>query len=83
MQISSVLWDKERSSFYMLTSSNLNKWEIDSSSERYILSWDVNRILKEHIADAIWVSKSELTGEFCLVALISNLFVYGFKPDTL
>ncbi|XP_010705320.1 nuclear pore complex protein Nup133 [Meleagris gallopavo] len=56
--ISSVLWDKERSSFYMLTNSNLNKWEIDSSSERYILSWDVNRILKEHISDAIWGSES-------------------------
>ncbi|RMC12718.1 hypothetical protein DUI87_10243 [Hirundo rustica rustica] len=56
--ISSVLWDREKSSFYMLTSSNLNKWEIDDSSERYILSWDVNRILKEHITDAIWGSES-------------------------
>ncbi|NWH76500.1 NU133 protein, partial [Piaya cayana] len=56
--ISSVLWDKERSSFYMLTSSNLIKWEIDDSSERYILSWDINRILKEHITDAIWGSES-------------------------
>ncbi|NXT52700.1 NU133 protein, partial [Pluvianellus socialis] len=56
--ISSVLWDKERSSFYMLTSSNLYKWEIDDSSERYILSWDINRILKEHITDAIWGSES-------------------------
>ncbi|KFQ17626.1 Nuclear pore complex protein Nup133, partial [Merops nubicus] len=56
--ISSVLWDKERSSFYMLTSSSLNKWEIDDSSERYILSWDINRILKEHITDAIWGSES-------------------------
>ncbi|KFW80697.1 Nuclear pore complex protein Nup133, partial [Manacus vitellinus] len=56
--ISSVLWDRERSSFYMLTSSNLNKWEIDDSSERYILSWDISRILKEHITDAIWGSES-------------------------
>ncbi|XP_069708377.1 nuclear pore complex protein Nup133 [Phaenicophaeus curvirostris] len=56
--ISSVLWDKERSNFYMLTSSNLIKWEIDDSSERYILSWDINRILKEHITDAIWGSES-------------------------
>ncbi|KAM6279105.1 nuclear pore complex protein Nup133 [Porphyrio hochstetteri] len=56
--ISSVLWDGERSSFYMLTSSNLNKWEIDDSSERFILSWDINRILKEHITDAIWGSES-------------------------
>lgn len=58
MQISNVLWDRERSSFYMLTSSNLNKWEIDDSSERYILSWDINKILKEHITDAIWVRAS-------------------------
>ncbi|XP_051468943.1 nuclear pore complex protein Nup133 isoform X1 [Apus apus] len=56
--ISNVLWDKESSSFYMLTSSNLHKWEIDDSSERYILSWDINRILKEHITDAIWGSES-------------------------
>uniref|UniRef100_A0A8B9CLG1 Nuclear pore complex protein Nup133 n=1 Tax=Anser brachyrhynchus TaxID=132585 RepID=A0A8B9CLG1_9AVES len=56
--ISSVLWDKERSSFYMLTSSNLNKWEIEDTSERYILSWDVNRTLKEHVSDAIWGSES-------------------------
>ncbi|NXF97097.1 NU133 protein, partial [Eubucco bourcierii] len=56
--ISSVLWDGERSSFYMLTNSNLNKWEIDDASERYILSWDINRILKEHITDAIWGSES-------------------------
>ncbi|NXD12751.1 NU133 protein, partial [Nothocercus nigrocapillus] len=56
--ISSVLWDKERSSFYMLTSSNLSKWEIEDSSERYVFSWDINRILKEHITDAIWGSES-------------------------
>uniref|UniRef100_A0A8C6ZRM5 Nucleoporin 133 n=1 Tax=Nothoprocta perdicaria TaxID=30464 RepID=A0A8C6ZRM5_NOTPE len=56
--ISSVLWDKEGSSFYMLTSSNLNKWEIEDSSERYVFSWDISRILKEHISDAIWGSES-------------------------
>ncbi|NXX93452.1 NU133 protein, partial [Centropus bengalensis] len=56
--ISSTLWDKERSNFYMLTSTSLNKWEIDDSSERYVLSWDINRILKEHITDAIWGSES-------------------------
>ncbi|XP_073194155.1 nuclear pore complex protein Nup133 isoform X3 [Lepidochelys kempii] len=56
--LSSVLWDKERSSFYALTSSNLNKWEIDDSTERQVLSWDINRILKEHITDAIWGSES-------------------------
>ncbi|XP_038250362.1 nuclear pore complex protein Nup133 isoform X1 [Dermochelys coriacea] len=56
--LSSVLWDKERASFYALTSSNLNKWEIDDSTERQVLSWDINRILKEHITDAIWGSES-------------------------
>ncbi|TFK08504.1 gamma-aminobutyric acid receptor subunit rho-3 [Platysternon megacephalum] len=56
--LSSVLWDKARSSFYALTSSNLNKWEIDDSTERQVLSWDINRILKEHITDAIWGSES-------------------------
>ncbi|NXH14436.1 NU133 protein, partial [Bucco capensis] len=56
--ISGVLWNRELSSFYMLTSSNLNKWEIDDSSERYILSWDFNRVLKERITDAIWGSES-------------------------
>ncbi|NXU53398.1 NU133 protein, partial [Turnix velox] len=56
--ISSILWDTERSSFYMLTSSHLYKWEVDDSSERYILSWDISRILKEHITDAIWGSES-------------------------
>ncbi|NWI13427.1 NU133 protein, partial [Crypturellus soui] len=56
--VSSVLWDKEKSSFYMLTSSNLSKWEIEDSSERYVFSWDINRILKEHITDAIWGSES-------------------------
>ncbi|KYO18784.1 nuclear pore complex protein Nup133 isoform X1 [Alligator mississippiensis] len=56
--LSSVLWDKERSSFYTLTNSNLNKWEIDDSVERHVLSWDISRILKEHITDAIWGSES-------------------------
>uniref|UniRef100_A0A7M4FGG8 Nuclear pore complex protein Nup133 n=1 Tax=Crocodylus porosus TaxID=8502 RepID=A0A7M4FGG8_CROPO len=56
--LSSVFWDKERSSFYTLTNSNLNKWEIDDSVERHVLSWDISRILKEHITDAIWGSES-------------------------
>lgn len=78
MQISNVLWDKERSSFYMLTSSNLYKWEIDDSSERYILSWDINRILKEHITDAIWV-RASLPGRGLCVCLVNSLFMCSFK----
>lgn len=56
--LSSVLWDRERSSFYSLTSSNINKWEFDESSEKQVHSWDINRALKENIADAIWGSES-------------------------
>lgn len=79
MQISSVLWDRERSSFYMLTSSNLNKWEIDDSSERYILSWDINRILKEHITDAIWV-RAQLE-RVSVFVLIDSLFIFSYTTD--
>lgn len=61
----------------MLTSSNLNKWDIDDSSERYILSWDVNRILKEHITDAIWVRASS-PGKCLYVCLIKSLFIYSY-----
>uniref|UniRef100_A0A8D0G1L1 Nuclear pore complex protein Nup133 n=1 Tax=Sphenodon punctatus TaxID=8508 RepID=A0A8D0G1L1_SPHPU len=56
--LSSVLWDKESSCFYTLTSSNLNKWEVDETTERQALIWDINRMLKEHITDAIWGSES-------------------------
>uniref|UniRef100_A0A4X1U5D2 Nucleoporin 133 n=1 Tax=Sus scrofa TaxID=9823 RepID=A0A4X1U5D2_PIG len=56
--LSSVLWDRERSSFYSLTSSNISKWELDDSSEKQVHSWDINRVLKENIIDAIWGSES-------------------------
>eukprot|EP00070_Physeter_catodon_P030612 XP_028337506.1 nuclear pore complex protein Nup133 isoform X2 [Physeter catodon] len=56
--LSSVLWDRERSSFYSLTSSNISKWELDDSSEKQAHSWDINRVLKENIIDAIWGSES-------------------------
>uniref|UniRef100_A0A8C4LXG6 Nucleoporin 133 n=1 Tax=Equus asinus asinus TaxID=83772 RepID=A0A8C4LXG6_EQUAS len=56
--IVSVLWDRERSSFYSLTSSNISKWELDDSSEKQAHSWDINRALKENITDAIWGSES-------------------------
>ncbi|XP_040843996.1 nuclear pore complex protein Nup133 isoform X2 [Ochotona curzoniae] len=56
--LSSVLWDKERSSLYSLTSSNICKWELDDFSEKQAHSWDINRTLKENITDAIWGSES-------------------------
>uniref|UniRef100_A0A8C0R8X2 Nuclear pore complex protein Nup133 n=1 Tax=Canis lupus dingo TaxID=286419 RepID=A0A8C0R8X2_CANLU len=56
--LSSVLWDRERASFYSLTSSNISKWELDDSSEKQAHSWDINRALKENITDAIWGSES-------------------------
>ncbi|XP_051849581.1 nuclear pore complex protein Nup133 [Antechinus flavipes] len=56
--LSSVLWDKEKASYYTLTSSTLSKWEIDSTSERQGQSWDINKALKENITDAIWGSES-------------------------
>lgn len=56
--LSSVLWDRERASFYSLTSSNISKWELDDSSEKQAHSWDINRALKESITDAIWGSES-------------------------
>ncbi|XP_023594246.1 nuclear pore complex protein Nup133 isoform X2 [Trichechus manatus latirostris] len=58
LTLSSVLWDRETSSFYSLTSSNISKWELDDSSEKHAHSWDLNRALKENIADAIWGSES-------------------------
>lgn len=54
-QLSGVLWDGEQSSFYSLTSSTISRWELDESSGRLALSWDVHRVLKESVADAVWV----------------------------
>lgn len=56
LQLSGVLWDRERSSFYSLTSSSLSRWELDEASGRLAFSWDVNRVLKDSVADAVWVS---------------------------
>lgn len=60
IQLSSALWDRERSSFYSLTSSNINKWELDDFSEKQVHSWDINRALKENITDAIWVRNNNI-----------------------
>ncbi|XP_016018907.2 nuclear pore complex protein Nup133 [Rousettus aegyptiacus] len=56
--LSGVLWDRERSSFYSLTSSSLSRWELDEASGRLAFSWDVNRVLKDSVADAVWGSES-------------------------
>lgn len=68
IQLSSVLWDRERASFYSLTSSNISKWELDDSSEKQAHSWDINRALKENITDAIWVRNNN----------ISVIHIYGY-----
>uniref|UniRef100_A0A8C4RUA9 Nuclear pore complex protein Nup133 n=1 Tax=Erpetoichthys calabaricus TaxID=27687 RepID=A0A8C4RUA9_ERPCA len=52
----SLIWDRRSSSLYTLTSSNVNKWEIDDQSERQVLSWDIQRNLNENICDAVWGS---------------------------
>ncbi|CAH7044527.1 nuclear pore complex protein Nup133 [Phodopus roborovskii] len=58
LMLASVLWDRGRSSFYTLTSSNISKWELDDFSEKQAHSWDMHRALKESITDAIWGSES-------------------------
>ncbi|KAM3931156.1 nuclear pore complex protein Nup133 [Leptodactylus fuscus] len=52
-----VLWDKG-DCFYSLTNNNINKWEMNDASEFHVLSWDVSRVLKDDISDAIWGSDS-------------------------
>lgn len=52
-----VLWDKG-DCFYTLTDSNINKWEIEDASEYHVLSWEMSKVLKESISDAIWGSES-------------------------
>ncbi|MBN3309249.1 NU133 protein, partial [Amia calva] len=54
----SLLWHKDSACLYTLTSCNVNKWEVDESSEHQVLSWDLSRNLKENISDAIWGSES-------------------------
>ncbi|KAM4041959.1 nuclear pore complex protein Nup133 isoform 2-T2 [Anomaloglossus baeobatrachus] len=53
----SVLYDKG-DSFYTLTNNNINKWDMDDNSETHVLTWDMSRVLKENISDAIWGSES-------------------------
>uniref|UniRef100_A0A3P8VTS3 Nuclear pore complex protein Nup133 n=1 Tax=Cynoglossus semilaevis TaxID=244447 RepID=A0A3P8VTS3_CYNSE len=54
----SVLWVGGASCLYTLTSSGLNKWELDDTWEQHVLRWDTQRALTESIADAIWGSDS-------------------------
>ncbi|XP_073527636.1 nuclear pore complex protein Nup133 [Phyllobates terribilis] len=53
----SVLYDKG-DCFYTLTKNNINKWDMDDDSETHVLTWDMSRLLKENISDAIWGSES-------------------------
>lgn len=52
-----VLWDKG-DCFYSLSNNNINKWDMEDGSEYHVLSWDMSRVLKEDISDAIWGSES-------------------------
>ncbi|OCT89964.1 nuclear pore complex protein Nup133 [Xenopus laevis] len=54
----SVLWDKG-DCFYTLTDSSINKWDLDDTSESQVLNWDMSRVLREYISDAIWGSESD------------------------
>uniref|UniRef100_A0A8C5MUE1 Nuclear pore complex protein Nup133 n=1 Tax=Leptobrachium leishanense TaxID=445787 RepID=A0A8C5MUE1_9ANUR len=53
-----VLWDKV-DCFYTLTDSSINKWELEDTSECHVLSWEMSKVLKESISDAIWGSESD------------------------
>ncbi|XP_063297517.1 nuclear pore complex protein Nup133-like [Pelobates fuscus] len=53
----SVLWDKE-DCLYTLSDSSINKWEMDETSEYHVLCWEMGKILKENISNAIWGSGS-------------------------
>lgn len=81
IQLSSILWDRRSSKFYAMTSSNLHKWEIDDSVERHILSWDMNRVLRENIMDAIWVRNSKFGEQnlaFLFLVLQASIICTGF-----
>lgn len=54
----SVLWVGEAAVLYTLTSSRLNKWVVEESSEVQVLSWESSHALTESIADSIWGSES-------------------------
>ncbi|XP_069810810.1 nuclear pore complex protein Nup133 [Dendropsophus ebraccatus] len=52
-----VLWDRG-DCFYSLTNNNINKWDLDENGEYHVLSWDMSRVLREDVSDAIWGSES-------------------------
>lgn len=54
----SVLWERASSCLYALTSSSLNKWDMDDNYEHQVFSWDARQALTERIADAIWGSET-------------------------
>ncbi|XP_040926973.1 nuclear pore complex protein Nup133 isoform X2 [Betta splendens] len=56
--LQSVLWAGAASCLYTLTSSSLNKWDVNDRWENQVLSWDARRALTESIADSIWGSES-------------------------
>ncbi|XP_033831667.1 nuclear pore complex protein Nup133 [Periophthalmus magnuspinnatus] len=53
----SVLWSPSSSSFFALSSSSLNKWDLGDSHEHHIYSWE-HRAVTESITDAIWGSQA-------------------------
>ncbi|TRY86206.1 hypothetical protein DNTS_030243 [Danionella cerebrum] len=57
-QVFAVLWVKETSSLFTLTSCGLSKWEVDESSEAQVLSWSTNRMMADGISEAVWDSES-------------------------
>ncbi|XP_030636232.1 nuclear pore complex protein Nup133 [Chanos chanos] len=56
--VHSVLWVRELSCLYTLTSDGLNKWVVDESGEQQLYSWNATQSLAESISDAIWGSES-------------------------
>ncbi|XP_056422828.1 nuclear pore complex protein Nup133 isoform X2 [Hyla sarda] len=67
----SVLWDNG-DCFYTLTNNNITKWDMDDNSEYHVLSWDMTRVLKDDISDAIWGSESnyeEIKERICIAYL--------------
>ncbi|XP_068087938.1 nuclear pore complex protein Nup133 [Hyperolius riggenbachi] len=54
----SVLSDKD-DCLYTLTNTNINKWEVDDGSDNHVFSWEMGKLLKENISDAIWGSETD------------------------
>ncbi|KAK7930639.1 hypothetical protein WMY93_007034 [Mugilogobius chulae] len=53
----SVLWSPSSSSLFSLSSSSLNKWNLDDAHELHVYSWE-HKTLTERITDAIWGSET-------------------------